>query len=261
MKAKADRPASSENRRPDDETRSPLEGADKPASFRVWDRPTRIFHWLLAFLFVLCYISGDRGHFDIHLLAGQALTVLVLTRILWGFLGSDSALFRNFLRPPQEIVAYLSTMFFRSQPDRAIGHNPLGGLAVAAMLLLLMVHCALGIFAENVDGYASGPLAFLIDYEKAQQIAKWHEETANALLVLVALHLAAILFHLLYKRENLIPAMLTGRTAIERSAVGGIKNGDPIPSLRFASELRALVLLILVAVSLFGGFALAERFL
>lgn len=261
MKAKADRSSSIEVQDPDGEAPAPQEDAGEAASVRVWDRPTRIFHWLLAFLFVLCYISGDRGYFEIHLLAGQILAVLVLTRILWGFLGSDSALFRNFLRPPREIVAYLSLMFFRSQPDRAIGHNPLGGLSVAVMLILLTVHCALGILAENVDGYASGPLAFLIDYERAQLAAMWHEETANALLVLVALHLAAILFHLIYKRENLILAMVTGRAEIRHSAKSGARNDGPIPPLRFASELRALALLILVAVSLFGGFALAQRFL
>eukprot|EP00119_Amphimedon_queenslandica_P021163 XP_019861582.1 PREDICTED: uncharacterized protein LOC109590075 [Amphimedon queenslandica] len=237
MKADAERsPPSSESRKADDAgTPPPL----RAIPLRIWDRPTRIFHWLLALLFALCYLSGDRGYFEIHLLAGQVLAILVLTRILWGFIGSDSALFRNFLRPPREIVAYLSQSFLRSQPDRAIGHNPLGGLAVALMLLLLSVHCALGILAENVDGYASGPLSFLIDYEAALEAAKWHEETAQALLVLVALHLAAIAFHLLYKRENLTRAMLTGRAAIEPTAEGeasGDGSTTPPPTRAWANS-------------------------
>ncbi len=264
MNATSKRSSSKEDRR--SKAPPPTDETSEASSIRVWDRPTRVFHWLLALLFVVCYISGNQGYFEIHLIAGQTLAVLVLTRILWGFFGSDSALFRNFLRPPREVIAYLSKSFLRSQPDGAIGHNPLGGLAVAVMLAAFIVHCALGIFAENVDGYASGPLSFLVDYEMAREAADWHHESAHALLVLIGLHLAAILFHLFYKRENLIVPMLTGRADIKRSAAVGEGekiDGPPPPSprLRFASDLRALLLLALVAGAFFGGLALAQRFL
>ena len=101
---------------------------------RVWDRPTRVFHWVLVVLFIVCYVSGDRGRFDIHIVAGQALLILVVARIIWGFVGSDTARFRHFLRPPGEAMAHVRTLGER-RPGHDVGHNPLGGLSVVAMLL------------------------------------------------------------------------------------------------------------------------------
>ena len=76
------------------------EAGERERPVPVWDRPTRVFHWVLVLLFVVCYVSADQGRFDIHVVAVQALLILVVARIAWGFLGSDTALFRNFLRSP-----------------------------------------------------------------------------------------------------------------------------------------------------------------
>ena len=106
------------------------EGGSGPKEAPVWDRPTRIFHWVLVLLVVVCYLSGRNGRFDIHIPAGQALLVLVAARILWGFAGTASSRFRSFVRPVREIAAYLPTMLQR-EPDGRAGHNPLGGLSVS----------------------------------------------------------------------------------------------------------------------------------
>lgn len=224
------------------------EGGNGPKEAPVWDRPTRIFHWVLVLLVVVCYLSGRNGRFDIHIPAGQALLVLVAARILWGFAGSASSRFRSFVRPVREIAAYLPTML-RREPDGRAGHNPLGGLSVVAMLLVLAVQASLGLFAVDVDGLNDGPLSFLVSYDAAREAAELHAMVVDAILILVGLHVLAVLFHLLYKRENLTRAMLTGR--------GRLEGGQAPPHM--VSEWRALLVLALAAVAVLGGIEVAAR--
>lgn len=224
------------------------EGGSGPKEAPVWDRPTRIFHWVLVLLVVVCYLSGRNGRFDIHIPAGQALLVLVAARILWGFAGSASSRFRSFVRPVREIAAYLPTMLRRA-PDGRAGHNPLGGLSVVAMLLVLAVQASLGLFAVDVDGLNDGPLSFLVSYDAAREAAELHAMVVDALLILVGLHVLAVLFHLLYKRENLTRAMLTGR--------GRLAEGRAPPHM--VSEWRALLALALAAAAVLGGIEVATR--
>ena len=224
------------------------EGGGGPREAPVWDRPTRIFHWVLVLLVVVCYLSGRNGRFDIHIPAGQALLVLVAARILWGFAGSASSRFRAFIRPAREIAAYLPTLV-RREPDGRAGHNPLGGLSVVAMLLVLVVQASLGLFAVDVDGLNDGPLSFLVSYDAAREAAELHAMVVDGLLILVGLHLAAVLFHLVYKRENLTKAMLTGR--------GRLAAGQTPP--RLVSDRRALLVLVLAAAAVLGGIEVAAR--
>ncbi len=224
------------------------EGREGPREAPVWDRPTRVFHWVLVVLVVVCYLSGRNGRFDIHIPAGQALLVLVAARILWGFAGSASSRFRAFIRPVREIVAYLPTLV-RREPDGRAGHNPLGGLSVVAMLLVLVVQASLGLFAVDVDGLNDGPLSFLVSYDAAREAAELHAMVVDGLLILVGLHIAAVLFHLLYKRENLTKAMLTGR--------GRLAAGQTPP--RLVSDRRALLVLVLAAAAVLGGIEVAAR--
>ena len=214
----------------------------------VWDRPTRIFHWVLMVLVVVCYLSGRNGRFDIHIPAGQALLVLVIARVVWGFAGSTSSRFRAFVRPVREIAAYLPTLL-RREPDGRAGHNPLGGLSVVAMLVVLVAQPSLGLFAVDVDGLNDGPLSFLVSYDAAREAAELHAMVVDGLLILVGLHIAAVLFHLLYKRENLTRAMLTGR--------GRLAEGQTPP--RLASDWRALLVLVLAAAVVVGGIEIAAR--
>ena len=224
------------------------EGREGPREAPVWDRPTRVFHWVLVALVVVCYLSGRNGRFDIHIPAGQALLVLVVARILWGFAGSASSRFRAFIRPVREIAAYLPTLV-RREPDGRAGHNPLGGLSVVAMLMVLVVQASLGLFAVDVDGFNDGPLSFLVSYDAAREAAELHAMVVDGLLILVGLHIAAVLFHLVYKRENLTKAMLTGR--------GRLAAGQTPP--RLVSDRRALLVLVLAAAAVLGGIEVAAR--
>ncbi|MDE0238659.1 MAG: cytochrome b/b6 domain-containing protein [bacterium] len=213
---------------------------------RVWDRPTRVFHWVLVVLFIVCYVSGDRGRFDIHVIAGQALLILVVARIIWGFVGSDTARFRHFLRPVGEIVAHVRSLGER-RPGHDAGHNPLGGLSVALMLFVLVVHMVSGLFAVDVDGWNEGPLSHVVSYEAARNASGVHAVTVDILLVLVALHVAAVGFHWLYKRDNLVLPMVTGRKRLppDREAP------------RLVPDLYALAALAVAASAVLGVVSLA----
>ena len=225
--------------------------AGGPREVRIWDLPTRIFHWVLVVLVVVCYLSGDNGRFDIHIPAGQALLVLVFARVLWGFVGSEPSRFRAFVRPVREIAAYVRTLGKRASGHHP-GHNPLGGLSVVAMLAVLLLQAGLGIFAVDVDGLHEGPLSFLVSYDAAREAAELHGDVVDVLLVLVGLHLAAILFYRLFKREKLVKPMVTGRATLPA-------DGRPAP--RLVSAWRALLVLAVAAALILGGIELAWRFL
>ena len=225
-------------------------GEGKTRRIRVWDRPTRIFHWLLVILFVVCFISGRQERFDIHIVAGQALLVLVVARILWGIVGSETSRLHRLVRSPAEIAAYVRVIFRRA-PDRHAGHNPLGGLSVVAMLAALLLQTGLGLFAADVDGLHEGPLSFLVSYDLARQASDLHGLVVDILLALVVLHLAAIAFHLLYKRENLTGPMLTGRAEVS----------ERFEAPRLASDSRALLVLVLAVIAIIGGIELVSRLL
>ena len=218
---------------------------------RIWDRPTRIFHWVLVVLVVVCYLSGDNGRFDIHIPAGQALLVLVVARLLWGFAGSEPSRFRAFVRPVREIAAYVRTLGRRA-PGYHAGHNPLGGLSVVAMLLVLLLQAGLGVFAIDTDGLYEGPLSFLVSYDAAREAAELHGDVVDLLLILIGLHLAAILFYRLWKREKLVKPMVTGRAELPSGAR---------PAPRLVSDWRALLVLAIAAAVVLGGFELAWRIL
>ncbi len=216
---------------------------------RVWDRPIRIFHWALVALFGICYASASFGLLDVHIMAGKVLLVMVVARVLWGFLGSDSARFLSFVRPLREIFAYLPGLLKRS-PDDYPGHNPLGGLSVVAMLLVLVAQVGLGFFAIDIDGLYEGPLGILASYETARAAAGWHGAVVIYILLgLVGLHLAAVAFHLFYKRENLVTPLVTGWATLPAAK-------PP----RLVPDWRALLVLALAAALVFGGIELFQRY-
>lgn len=197
---------------------------------RVWDGPTRIVHWALVAGVAFSWWSAEAHRLDWHRASGLFVLMLLLFRLVWGFVGSDTARFARFMRGPAVTWRYARTL-----PDRAaeaaVGHNPLGGWSIVAMLLALIAQVGLGLFAIDEDGLESGPLSDLVSYEAGRQAAGLHEASFNILLALIVLHVAAILFYALYKRRDLIGPMITGHARLD----GGTK------PLRFASWLRALL--------------------
>jgi len=206
---------------------------------RIWDAPVRLFHWALVLLIGAAWWTAEQRMLDLHRLAGYSILTLVLFRIVWGFVGSDTARFSSFLRGPLDVARYVgSHMFRRGAPPAAPGHNPLGGWSVVAMLALLITQVLLGFISVDVDGIESGPFAHLVEFDTGRAAAELHEFVFNVLLGVIGLHVAAVLFYLLFRRDNLIRPMFTG----SRPWVG---KG---PALRFATLRRAVIVFAVCAV-------------
>jgi cytochrome b len=177
----------------------------------VWDLPIRLFHWLLAALIAFSWWSAKNEHLAWHIWSGIAVLTLLVFRVLWGFVGSSTARFANFVRGPRATLAYLRDM----RGWRPIGHTPLGALSVLAMLGALAVQVGLGLFSVDKDGLYEGPLAYLVSIDAAEEIADFHEDWFDVILVLIGLHVAAILFYRLALGKRLIGPMLSGRGALD----------------------------------------------
>jgi cytochrome b len=182
----------------------------------VWDLPVRVLHWLIVIAVGVSWWSAEERIMDVHRYSGYTLLGLVVFRIYWGFAGSSTARFREFIRGPRVIVEYLRSPPVPAQP----GHNPLGGWSVLALLLLLATQVTLGLFVTDVDGLESGPLSYLVSFETSRALAEAHEIVFNVLLAFITLHVVAVFFYLLARRTNLIGAMFTGRRPARAVAAG-----------------------------------------
>jgi cytochrome b len=184
--------------------------AEQPHPMPVWDLPTRLFHWLLVVLVAAAFATAKAGGNAMiyHAWCGSAILALILFRAVWGFIGSGPSRFSAFLTGPVIVFRYALTLF-RRDAGHHLSHNPLGGWSVAAMLLALLIQAATGLFA-NDDIATTGPLYPWVGKAMSDRLTVFHLINQNAIIALVALHIAAVLFHLVYKRENLITPMITG---------------------------------------------------
>jgi cytochrome b len=186
--------------------------AEGQATVRVWDLPTRIVHWAIALLIPWSWWTASHDQLDRHRLSGSLLLGLLTFRLIWGLIGSGPSRFGGFVRGPVTVLHYL-----RGEGKAAIGHNPIGGWSIVAMLVVLAAQIVLGLFAVDEDGLESGPLSYLVDFDTARAMALVHHKLFWVLVALIVLHVAAILFYLARGR-NLTPAMITGRTRTEEGA-------------------------------------------
>jgi cytochrome b len=183
---------------------------EKLYSIRVWDIPTRLFHWLLVGLVTFSFITGKIGltAMRYHEWSGFAILVLVGFRLVWGFIGGQQSRFGTFVKGPAAVIRYASSLF-RADSKRHIGHNPLGGWSILAMLLSLLIQAGTGLFA-NDDILTQGPLFDLVSKQTSDWLTGIHRLNQNILLVLVVIHIGAVVFYLIAKRDNLIKPMITG---------------------------------------------------
>jgi cytochrome b len=205
---------------------------------RVWDLPTRLFHWALAGCVVALVTTGyiGAGLMDWHARLGYAVLALLLFRMIWGFVGGRWSRFVSFFYSPRSVIAYLRG---QAHPDHLVGHNPLGAGSVFAMLLLLLVQVGTGLVSDDEISF-TGPLNRFVETSKGLAATWYHKQIGQWVVIgLVVLHVAAILFYLWKKRDNLIWAMLKGDKQVTHAA----------PSSRddALTRLAALVLLCLCA--------------
>lgn len=205
----------------------------------IWDLPVRVIHWLLVILVGWSWYAVDiNNDLETHMFLGYCILTLVIFRIIWGFIGTRYARFGSFIFPLREILASARKLFTREYGNYP-GHNPLGGLSVTVLLFLLSLQVTTGLFSNDQE-YNYGPLSDYVSPHAADILTEIHEINFNILLGFIILHVVSVLFYLLYKRENLVRPMLTGR--------------KPDPLNRFepisGSRLTAAIILALICSAL-----------
>jgi cytochrome b len=205
---------------------------------RVWDLPTRLFHWLLVSAVIGMFVTGYLGALDWHMRLGCGVLALLLFRLVWGVLGGHWSRFASFYPSPRRLWNLL-----RAKPEEGpepLGHKPLGALSVWAMLLVLLAQVISGLMSDDDIAYA-GPWARHVSEAVSYWMTDYHAAIGQWLLVALALlHLGAVLFYLLRKKENLIGPMLHGDKMPTLTS-------SPSPPSRDDYRTRLLALCLLLA--------------
>lgn len=188
---------------------------------RVWDLPTRIFHWTFAGSFALAWLTSESERWmNLHLMLGYTFAAMLLFRLLWGVVGSRYARFSSFLFSPSALFAYLRSLV-AGRPEHHLGHNPAGAVAIFLMLGLGAVVAITGLATyQDVGG---------------EWLEELHEGAASAMLAVVVIHIAGVVVSSLMHRENLARAMVTGW-----------KRGAPAEGIGAPHWLAGIVLLLAV---------------
>jgi cytochrome b len=171
----------------------------------LWDLPTRAVHWSIAALTPFSWWSATHDHLPWHRLSGYTIVGLLVFRLIWGFGGGGGARFGTFVRGPAAVIDYV-----RGRGAPYLGHNPLGGWSIVAMLCALALQVSLGLFSVDEDGLEAGPLSKFVSFETGRAIAKIHHLTFWVLVALIVLHLCAVAFYEVRGRRLSLP-MVTGR--------------------------------------------------
>jgi len=206
---------------------------------KVWDLPVRLFHWMLAVLIFCAWATQEWDRMKWHKWAGYTILTLLLFRLVWGFVGSDTAKFGQFLRSPLAALQHLARLP-RREADREIGHNAAGGWMVLVMLGLVLVQAATGLCANNLDdgGDTEGPLVHLVGKDRSDWLSHIHALNFNLIEAVIVLHVLAILLYAVLKRQDLVRPMVTGTKLMPTD----------VAAPRIAGMTRALFVLAAAAV-------------
>ena len=182
---------------------------------RVWDLPTRMFHWALALAVIGQLVTGLSGWMEWHFRIGYLVLSLLLFRLVWGFVGGRWSRFASFAHSPASLLNYLRGM---AHPDQLVGHTPLGALSVFALLGLLIAQVATGLVADD-EISASGPLTRFVSSATVSLASAWHAVAGKwFILALVVVHVLAIAFYVLVRRQQLVRPMLSGDKLLTHQA-------------------------------------------
>lgn len=188
-------------------------------SILVWDIPTRVFHWLLVICFAGAWLTSESERLQmIHYAFGYSACVLVIFRVVWGFIGTRYARFTQFLKGPAEMMSHAKGLL-SSNPHNTVGHNPVGGIVMVGLMLLILLIGLTGYFSVK---------EFLGDL-----MGEAHEAIASLALAAVVIHIAAAIIMSLLQKENLVRSMVTGK-----------KQGLPEQAIRFPQYLIGLLLIL-----------------
>ena len=208
---------------------------------RIWDIPTRLFHWTLVLLVSVSFYTGLNGgiaEMDYHMLSGYAVLACLCFRIGWGFIGGKYARFTQFVKGPRAVYTSIRQLFDRDSSGYP-GHNPLGALSILAMLVILFLQAITGLFS-NDDILLEGPLVPMVSYETSRELTGIHKINKWLIGGLIALHLTAIVFYRIVKGEHLLSPMINGRKMLDIT--------EPPPPLRM--EIAKGIILMLICSAL-----------
>ncbi|MDB5872516.1 MAG: cytochrome [Ramlibacter sp.] len=201
---------------------------------RVWDLPTRLFHWALVLCVIGLLVTGKIGGEAMvwHSRIGYAAGSLLLFRLVWGLAGGHWSRFATFTHSPRVVLGYLRG---KTGPHLSVGHTPLGALSVYALLIFLLAQVATGLFSDDTADF-SGPLSVLVSNRTVKLLTGYHKNIGQVvLIVLVLLHVAAVAYYHLRKGQNLIGPMLRGDKEL----------AFPAPASRDDTRSRLLALVVL----------------
>ncbi|MDO5693918.1 MAG: cytochrome b/b6 domain-containing protein [Pseudomonadota bacterium] len=200
---------------------------------RIWDLPTRLFHWVLAGCAIALVVTAKVGGnaMNWHFWLGYAVFALLIFRVLWGFVGGHWSRFASFFPTPGRLSRYFGG---RATAADTAGHNPLGALSVLALLAVLAAQVGTGLFSDDEIAFA-GPLTALVSGDTVWTLTSWHRTWGQWLMIgLVALHVLSIVVYLI-RRNNLITPMVLGDKLM----------AEPVPAARDSAGTRLLALLLL----------------
>lgn len=205
-------------------------------TIRVWDLPTRIFHWALVACVIGSIVSSQIGGNAMvwHFRFGFAIASLLLFRLVWGLMGGRWSRFASFIYSPGTVLNYLKG---QGKPEHAVGHNPLGAASVFAMLVFLIAQVSTGVFSDD-EIAAFGPFTQFVSNATVSAATAYHKSYGKfALLALIVLHLGAIAYYYFAKRDNLVKPMLDGDKTLATARLPGSRDDG-------ASRLAAAVVLV-----------------
>lgn len=217
---------------------TPTSSSTGLTAVRVWDLPTRLFHWALVVCFVGSIVSVKVGGnaLEWHLRFGYAVFALLGFRLIWGFVGGRWSRFAAFVYRPATLVRYLRGNFHAAE-HLDVGHSPLGSFSVFALLFFLVAQVATGLFADD-EIATTGPLNRFVSDDTALRLTSYHKEIGQwVLIALVLLHVGAIATYWLRQRRNLVGPMLVGDKLLPE----GVPQSDDTQST------RALAVVLLTA--------------
>ena len=209
-----------------------------PTPVRVWDLPTRTFHWTLAACVIGSVVSAKIGGNAMlwHFRLGYVVFTLLAFRVLWGLVGGRWSRFASFIYAPATTLRYLRGQS-RADEHHEVGHNPLGAFSVFGLLAILAAQIGTGLFADD-EISNTGPLIKLVSGATSALLTKWHKSFGQWLIItLVLLHVAAIVYYFVRKKQNLVRPMLVGDKAL----------GPDVPASVDSAASRALALVLLGA--------------
>lgn len=213
------------------------------SAYRIWDLPTRLFHWLLVLCVLGLIITGNVGGLwmDWHFRFGYAVLCLLIFRVLWGFVGGYWSRFSSFIYSPASLL-----MYWRGQSPslHRVGHSPMAALSVFALLAALLVQVFTGLLSDD-EIFHRGPWAVWASYNWIEAASRYHKDIGKLVVLgLVLLHLLALLFYKFVKRQSLVQAMVTGDKSLDIDV--------PVSADALNQRLKALAVFALSALMTYG---------